>query len=141
MATAAVTSAASSALSSASAALSSASQLLAGVPVSSGPSSSANPPSAPFELSTVEEAIAAVKNNEFVVVVDDLDRENEGDLIIPAVNITQQQMAWLIRHSSCVAFLSTTSRFARKRRTLMKARKQRLHLHLLAEGAIGRVGH
>lgn len=34
---------------------------------------------APFELSTVEEAIAAVKAGEIVVVVDDMDRENEGD--------------------------------------------------------------
>ncbi|GAA6035204.1 hypothetical protein JCM8097_006418 [Rhodosporidiobolus ruineniae] len=53
-----------------------------------------------FELDTVEDALEAVKRNEFVVVVDDMDRENEGDLIIPAANITQQQMAWLIRHSS-----------------------------------------
>ncbi|GAA5832889.1 hypothetical protein JCM11251_000518 [Rhodosporidiobolus azoricus] len=58
-------------------------------------------PSLPgFELDSVEDALEAIKRNEFVVVVDDMDRENEGDLIIPAANITQQQMAWLIRHSS-----------------------------------------
>ncbi|GAA5899946.1 hypothetical protein JCM6882_007009 [Rhodosporidiobolus microsporus] len=58
-------------------------------------------PSLPgFQLDSVEDALAAVKRNEFVVVVDDMDRENEGDLIIPAANISQQQMAWLIRHSS-----------------------------------------
>ncbi|GAA5849930.1 hypothetical protein JCM8547_000956 [Rhodosporidiobolus lusitaniae] len=71
-----------------------------GVPV---PSSSALSPvnsSEPFQLDPVEDAIAAMARNEFVVVVDDLDRENEGDLIIPAGGITQQQMAWLIRHSS-----------------------------------------
>lgn len=35
--------------------------------------------SAPFELDSVESAIAAIKAGEFVVVVDDMDRENEGD--------------------------------------------------------------
>ncbi len=34
---------------------------------------------APFELSPVEEAVAAVQAGEIVVVVDDMDRENEGD--------------------------------------------------------------
>lgn len=39
-------------------------------------------------------------NNEFVVVMDDLDRENEGDLIIAAENMTTEQMAFMVRHSS-----------------------------------------
>lgn len=51
-------------------------------------------------FSTVPEAIAAFKNGEFLVVMDDEDRENEGDLIIAAEKITQQQMAFLVRHSS-----------------------------------------
>ncbi|GAA5862438.1 hypothetical protein JCM1840_004181 [Sporobolomyces johnsonii] len=57
-------------------------------------------PDAPIQLDSVESAIAAIKAGEFVVVVDDMDRENEGDLICAAASITQQQMAWLIRHSS-----------------------------------------
>lgn len=55
---------------------------------------------------TVEAAIAAIARGEFVVVVDDTDRENEGDLIIAADAITPAQMAFLVRHSSglvCVA--------------------------------------
>ncbi|GAA5899625.1 3,4-dihydroxy-2-butanone-4-phosphate synthase RIB3 [Sporobolomyces salmoneus] len=51
-------------------------------------------------LDPIESAISAIANGEFVVVVDDLDRENEGDLICSAEKITQQMMAWLIRHSS-----------------------------------------
>lgn len=51
-------------------------------------------------LDSVEDALAAFKRGEFLVVVDDMDRENEGDLIIAAEHVTQQQMAWLIRHSS-----------------------------------------
>ncbi|GAA6025770.1 hypothetical protein JCM11491_001984, partial [Sporobolomyces phaffii] len=51
-------------------------------------------------LDSVEDAVAAIQRNEFVVVVDDLDRENEGDLVCAASAVTQQMMAWLIRHSS-----------------------------------------
>ncbi|GAA5946393.1 hypothetical protein JCM1841_006175 [Sporobolomyces salmonicolor] len=68
------------------------------VPASSAVPTSA--PDAPIQLDSVESAIAAIKAGEFVVVVDDMDRENEGDLVCAAAGITQQQMAWLIRHSS-----------------------------------------
>lgn len=49
---------------------------------------------------SVPEAIEAIKNGEFLVVMDDESRENEGDLIIAAEKITQQKMAFLVRHSS-----------------------------------------
>lgn len=39
-------------------------------------------------------------NGEFVVVLDDPNRENEADLIIAAESVTAQQMAFMIRHSS-----------------------------------------
>jgi 3,4-dihydroxy 2-butanone 4-phosphate synthase / GTP cyclohydrolase II len=45
-------------------------------------------------------AIAAVARGELVVVVDDHDRENEGDLIGAASRITSEQMAFMIRHTS-----------------------------------------
>ncbi|CAL1199703.1 unnamed protein product [Candida parapsilosis] len=48
----------------------------------------------------IEEALAAFKKGEFLVVMDDEDRENEGDLIMAAELITQEQMAFLVRHSS-----------------------------------------
>ena len=38
----------------------------------------------PIRLNTIEEAIADFKEGNFVIVVDDEDRENEGDLIIAA---------------------------------------------------------
>ena len=47
-------------------------------------------------LDTVEEAIKAVANGELVVVVDDDDRENEGDLIGAAAKITPEQMAFMV---------------------------------------------
>lgn len=49
---------------------------------------------------TVPEAIEAFKNGEFLVVMDDESRENEGDLIIAAELVTQEKMAFLVRYSS-----------------------------------------
>jgi 3,4-dihydroxy 2-butanone 4-phosphate synthase/GTP cyclohydrolase II len=51
-------------------------------------------------LDTVEDAIAAIANGELVVVVDDTDRENEGDLIMAAQKATPEQIAFMIRHTS-----------------------------------------
>ena len=55
-------------------------------------------PSAPAsasELDRVEDAIAAIARGEMVVVVDDDDRENEGDLVAAACKITTEQMAFM----------------------------------------------
>lgn len=48
----------------------------------------------------IEEAVAAIAAGELVVVVDDEDRENEGDLIMAAVHATPEKMAFVIRHTS-----------------------------------------
>jgi 3,4-dihydroxy 2-butanone 4-phosphate synthase/GTP cyclohydrolase II len=59
-------------------------------------------------FSTIEEAIAAVHHGEFVVVVDDADRENEGDLILAAEMVTPERIAFMVRHTSgliCVPLL------------------------------------
>ena len=53
----------------------------------------------------VEEAIDAVRRGEFVVVVDDEDRENEGDLIMAAEKMTPDKMAFMIRYTSGVICL------------------------------------
>jgi len=52
------------------------------------------------QFDPVEEGIAAIKAGEMVVVVDDDDRENEGDLIMAASKATQEQVAFMIRHTS-----------------------------------------
>lgn len=49
---------------------------------------------------SIPEAIEAFKNGEFLIVMDDEDRENEGDLIMSAELITQEKMAFLVRYSS-----------------------------------------
>ena len=50
----------------------------------------------------VEDAIAAIARGDFVVVVDDADRENEGDLIIAAEKVTPEAIAFMVRHTSGV---------------------------------------
>ncbi|MEW1953751.1 3,4-dihydroxy-2-butanone-4-phosphate synthase [Terrabacter sp. NPDC080008] len=51
-------------------------------------------------LSTVEEAFEALRAGRPVLVLDDEDRENEGDLVLAAQTATEDWMAWTIRHSS-----------------------------------------
>ena len=53
-------------------------------------------------LATIEEAIEAYVRGEFLVVVDDEDRENEGDLIIAADAMTMEKMNFMIRYTSGV---------------------------------------
>jgi len=50
------------------------------------------------DFSTIEEAIEAIKNGEIIVVVDDEDRENEGDLILAAEFITAEKVNFLTKH-------------------------------------------
>lgn len=53
----------------------------------------------------VEELIAAIARGEMVIMVDDADRENEGDLIVAAEKITAAQMGFMIRHTSGIICL------------------------------------
>lgn len=52
------------------------------------------------ELDSIEDAIVAIAAGELVVVVDDEDRENEGDLIMAASKATPEKVAFMIRHTS-----------------------------------------
>jgi 3,4-dihydroxy 2-butanone 4-phosphate synthase / GTP cyclohydrolase II len=53
-------------------------------------------------FASIPEAVAAVAAGEFVVVVDDADRENEGDLIMAAEFATPERIAFMIKHTSGV---------------------------------------
>ena len=66
------------------------------------------------KLDSVEEAIKAIANGEMVVVVDDDDRENEGDLIAAAAKITAEQMAFMVRHTSGIVCTPITAEDARR---------------------------
>ena len=51
------------------------------------------------KLNTIEEAIEDFKAGNFVIVVDDEDRENEGDLIIAAEKITSEKVNFMLKHA------------------------------------------
>lgn len=52
-----------------------------------------------IKLDTVEEAINDFKDGKFVIVVDDEDRENEGDLIVAAEKITPEQVNFMLKNA------------------------------------------
>jgi 3,4-dihydroxy 2-butanone 4-phosphate synthase/GTP cyclohydrolase II len=52
------------------------------------------------QLATIEQALAALRAGRPVLVTDDADRENEGDVILAAQTLTDAWMAWTIRHTS-----------------------------------------
>jgi 3,4-dihydroxy 2-butanone 4-phosphate synthase/GTP cyclohydrolase II len=62
-----------------------------------------------MKLDRVEDAIAAIAAGELVVVVDDTDRENEGDLIMAASKATPDKMAFMIRHTSGIICVPMTA--------------------------------
>src|SRR5688572_12800594 len=53
-----------------------------------------------LRLDSIEDAIAAIKSGRPVVVVDDEDRENEGDLIFAAELATPELVAFMVRYTS-----------------------------------------
>src|SRR5215471_772583 len=59
------------------------------------------PPTPPAShLNSIEELLAELKAGRMVVVIDDEDRENEGDLIMAAERATPEAVAFMIRHTS-----------------------------------------
>ncbi len=52
-----------------------------------------------IKLDSIEEAIQEIKNGNFVIVVDDEDRENEGDLIMAAEFITPEKVNFMETHA------------------------------------------
>jgi len=53
-----------------------------------------------LDLDRVAAAIAAFRNGEIIIVTDDDDRENEGDLIVAAQHATPEKIAFIIRHTT-----------------------------------------
>jgi 3,4-dihydroxy 2-butanone 4-phosphate synthase/GTP cyclohydrolase II len=64
---------------------------------------------AEIAMDSIEDALAALGRGEMVVVLDDKNRENEGDLIIAAEHATPAALAFIVRHTTgivCVALES-----------------------------------
>ncbi len=64
-------------------------------------------------FASVEDAVAAIGRGEIVVVVDDEDRENEGDLIMAAEFATPESIAFFVRHTSGFICTAITTERAR----------------------------
>ncbi|MGY3871100.1 3,4-dihydroxy-2-butanone-4-phosphate synthase [Aeromonas crassostreae] len=73
-------------------------------------------------IARVEAALAALRAGRGVLVADDEDRENEGDLIFAAQSMTQEQMAMMIRECSGIVCLC-----------LPEARVRQLELPMMVE--------
>src|SRR5262245_54521193 len=65
---------------------------------------------------SVPEAIEAFARGEMIIVTDDDDRENEGDLFIAASKCTPDKMAFIIRHTSGIVCAPLSSENARRLR-------------------------
>ncbi|WP_434998315.1 3,4-dihydroxy-2-butanone-4-phosphate synthase [Vibrio scophthalmi] len=63
-------------------------------------------------ITRVNKAIEALKNGQGVMLLDDEDRENEGDIIYSAEHLTAQQMALMIRECSGIVCLCLTESHA-----------------------------
>lgn len=51
------------------------------------------------KVNTIEESVEEFRKGNFVIVVDDEDRENEGDLIIAAEKITPEKVNFMLKHA------------------------------------------
>src|SRR5688572_31933841 len=54
------------------------------------------------KLATITEAVTAFARGDIIIVVDDEDRENEGDLIMAAQFATAEKLAFFVRYTSGV---------------------------------------
>ena len=61
-----------------------------------------------FKLNTIEEAIADFREGKFLIVVDDEDRENEGDFIIAAEKITPENVNFMLKEGRGVLCVPIT---------------------------------
>ena len=60
------------------------------------------------QIDTIEDALAALRRGEIIVVVDDEDRENEGDFIVAAEKVTPEAVNFIAKHGRGLVCLSAT---------------------------------
>ncbi len=61
-----------------------------------------------MNFATIEEIVVALKRGDMVIMVDDEDRENEGDLIIAAEDATPDNVGFMLRHTSGIICMPVT---------------------------------
>ena len=65
-------------------------------------------------LKNIVDAVELFAQGKFLIVIDDENRENEGDLIISGEKITDQDMAFMIRHTSGIICSATSAKRAKE---------------------------
>jgi len=65
-------------------------------------------------LNTIEEAIEAIKNGKTIIVVDDEDRENEGDFLTAARNATPETINFMVHHGRGLVCAPITKKRAKE---------------------------
>jgi 3,4-dihydroxy 2-butanone 4-phosphate synthase/GTP cyclohydrolase II len=73
-------------------------------------------------MSNLQAALDAYKNGDLIIVTDDADRENEGDLMLRADMATTEKVAFMVRHTTGILCVAMTQDRARQ-----------LHLPLMVE--------
>ena len=71
---------------------------------------------------SIPEALTRYANGEFLIVVDDLERENEGDLMLLATQATPEKVAFMVTHTTGILCVAIT-----------KSRARELNLPLMVE--------
>ena len=67
-------------------------------------------------MSHLEVALGAYKNGDLIIVTDDADRENEGDLLLLAEKATTEKVAFMVRHTTGILCVAMTQERARELR-------------------------
>jgi 3,4-dihydroxy 2-butanone 4-phosphate synthase/GTP cyclohydrolase II len=67
-------------------------------------------------LSNLQKALDAYKNGDLIIVTDDADRENEGDLMLLAEKATPEKVAFMVRHTTGILCVAMTADRARELR-------------------------
>ena len=67
-------------------------------------------------MSNLQRALDAYKNGDLIIVTDDADRENEGDLMLLAEKATPEKVAFMVRHTTGILCVALTQERARQLR-------------------------
>ena len=65
-------------------------------------------------ISTIEEALEDIKKGRMIIVVDDEDRENEGDLVLPAEKVTPEAINFMAKYGRGLICLAITPEIAER---------------------------
>src|SRR5215813_4204894 len=63
----------------------------------------------PQDCCTIEEALAELRAGRMVVLVDDENRENEGDLVLPAEKVTPEAVNFMVRNGCGILGLAMSA--------------------------------